>query len=366
MGSFNYHSGVNWNLVLDAEQLLISQVIERRNIRWLCHFTPRSNLENIKQNGLKTRDQLFYGEVKVTDPSRYDQYSNAICLSISQPNKWMFNKKQEQGFDLCLLLINPEVLYRKKCLFYPHNAATASYRNINVESLKGENALENMFANPISFQKSGKAPQDIFRFHYLLDCEATSDQAEVQCLENIELQYIKHVFEEDIPLTYYEILNQMEPSKGFYPSIQEQSQLVKESTERKSIRELFPHLDTQAVISDIGTNKWKNSKTERWNDSSLESELESKKEKIVLETQKKDENYSKPEPDIADLLGLLDRVVDKTLDGVDKALYKVADKADEFLEKDKPKKNNSSNSSSSGDGCLVFIILIILIIIFVL
>ncbi len=58
MGSINYHSGVDWDLVLDADQLLISQVIERRNIRWLCHFTPRANLENIKQNGLKTRDLL--------------------------------------------------------------------------------------------------------------------------------------------------------------------------------------------------------------------------------------------------------------------------------------------------------------------
>ena len=212
MGSFNYHSDINWNLVLDAEQLLISQVIERRNIRWLCHFTPRSNLENIKQNGLKTRDLLSNWETTVTDQARFDQHRNAICLSISKPNSWMFNKKCEQGFDLCLLLISPEILYKKNCLFFPHNAATASYRNINIESLKDEQALENLFANPISFQKSGKPPQDIFRFHYLLDCETTSDQAEVQCLENIETQYITHIFEYDIPLTYDEIKARVDES----------------------------------------------------------------------------------------------------------------------------------------------------------
>ena len=49
MEGINYQSGANWDLVLDADQLLISQVIEQRNIRWLCHFTPRANLENIKQ-----------------------------------------------------------------------------------------------------------------------------------------------------------------------------------------------------------------------------------------------------------------------------------------------------------------------------
>ena len=374
MGSFNYHSGVNWNLVLDADQLLISQVIERRNIRWLCHFTPRSNLENIKQNGLKTRDLLSDWETTVTDQARFDQHRNAICLSISKPNSWMFNKKCEQGFDLCLLLISPEILYKKDCLFFPHNAATASYRNINIECLKGEQALENMFANPISFQKSGKLPQDIFRFHHLLNCETTSEQAEVQCLESIEPQYITHIFEENIPLTYDQILNRVEEVNDFAPSIQELSQAISSISEKKSIRGMFPLLNTQSATSDTQTNKevfikksvnnesWSIKHSERWNDTSLEP----KQEKNVLETQKKEINPPKSEPDVVDLLGLLDRVVDKTLDTTDKALYKAADKADEFLEKDKPKNKSSSTSGSSGDGCLGFIILVILIIIFVL
>ena len=128
MEGINYQSGANWDLVLDADQLLISQVIEQRNIRWLCHFTPRANLENIKQNGLKTRDLLFDWETTVTDPSRFDRFQNAICLSISKPNSWMFNRKQEQGLDLCLLLISPEVLFKKIACFIlimPQQQATA-------------------------------------------------------------------------------------------------------------------------------------------------------------------------------------------------------------------------------------------------
>lgn len=230
MEGINYQSGANWDfLVLDADQLLISQVIEQRNIRWLCHFTPRANLEKIKQNGLKTRDLLFDWETTVTDPSRFDRFQNAICLSISKPNSWMFNRKQEQGLDLCLLLISPEVLFKKNCLFYPHNAATASYRNINIETLKGEKGLENMFSNPISYQKSGMPPQDIFRFHYLLPCETTSEQAEVQCLENIESQYIQHIFEYDIPLTYDEIKFQVDGHKSIYaPTFEQFEKLLSE------------------------------------------------------------------------------------------------------------------------------------------
>ena len=247
-------------------------------------------------------------------------------------------------------------------MFFPHNAATASYRNINIESLKGEQALENLFANPISFQKSGKPPQDIFRFHYLLDCETTSDQVEVQCLDNIEPQYITHIFEENIPLTYDEILNQVEKINDFNLSKRDISQTISQNPVRRTIRGMFPPLNTQSMISDIQSNK---EVSIEWSVKRLEIKLEPKKEMPVLETQKEEIKPSKSEPDVVDLLGLLDRVVDKTLDATDKALYKAADKADEFLEKDKRKSYNSSTSSEDGDGCVSWVICIVLAILMI-
>lgn len=235
---------------------LVDQVVERRNIRWLCHFTPRTNLENIKQNGLKTRDLLSDSETTVTDPFRFDQFRNAICLSISKPNKWMFEKKQEQGLDLCLLLINPKVLYLKNCLFYPHNAATASYRNNDVEMFKGKNGLENMFSDSIVYQKSGKLPQSIFRFHHLQACETTSDQAEVQCLENIEPEYIDYIFEEDIPLTYDDIQSRVDenivlPPFSISPDF---SSLFSKQTHQQSSQSK----DTEEIIG-----RWKSRRVKR-------------------------------------------------------------------------------------------------------
>lgn len=198
---------LDWNNVLDSEQLLISQVVDKRRIGWLCHFTPRQNLENIKKFGLVPRNLLPENSF-ITDRSRYDQHPNAICLSIAKPNSWMFKKKQEQGLDLCLLLIDPAILYKKQCLFYPHNAATACYRNMESSHFTGEAALERLFDEVVTYQKSGCAPQHIERSwnKELKDCETTSDQAEVQCLEVIEPHYILQIIEHDIPLDHDAIL----------------------------------------------------------------------------------------------------------------------------------------------------------------
>lgn len=194
--------------VINSLQLIISSVIEQRQISWLCHFTSRKNLENIKKYGLLPRN-LLPDNALVTDQIRADR-SDAICLSISKPNKWMFEMKQNQGMDLCLILIDPRVLYEKNCVFFPHNAATASYRNVPLSNLQGERALEALFDQQITFQKSGREAQSIWRNSALLNCEPTSDQAEVQCLDVIEPKYILHIFDGKVPLDFNSIKEYME------------------------------------------------------------------------------------------------------------------------------------------------------------
>lgn len=195
------------------EVVLIKEIIKKRNIKWLCHFTPRENLEFIKKDGLQPRNLITH-QYQVTDTGRFDRFKNSICLSISKPNKWIFDKKKESGLDLCLLLISPDILFEKECLFYPHNAATASYRNIDINELKGYQALENLFLPSISYQKSNLPIQTSYRNDYLLDCETTSDQAEVQCLDIIEPKYIEYILDENpIPLEYNDIISCIENRK---------------------------------------------------------------------------------------------------------------------------------------------------------
>lgn len=185
----------------------IKEIIEHRNIKWLCHFTPRSNLNNIKKNGLLLRDNI-YSEFEVTDTQRWDNNNNAICLSISEPNKWMFNYKKSQGVDLCLILIDPKIMYTKDCLFFQHNAATKSYRNkLNCE-FSGATALEKLFDQNIRFLRASDTQEQVInRASYCHLFATTSSQAEVQCLENIESRFILTVFEENIPL-YHDHISQ--------------------------------------------------------------------------------------------------------------------------------------------------------------
>lgn len=67
---------------------------------------------------------------------------------------------------------------------------------------QGNNALEALFAPEVTYQKAQKEQQSIYRHSFLSDCETTSDQAEVQCLEKIEPHYILHIFDENIPLDF--------------------------------------------------------------------------------------------------------------------------------------------------------------------
>lgn len=195
-----------------SESTNIKEIISDRKIRWLCHFTPRHNLKSIKEKGLIPRD-ILPENILFTDQSRFDKNSNAICLSISKPNKWMFKKKQNEGFDLCLILIDPAILL-KECLFFQHNAATKSYRYMDNNNFKGFSALKSLFDNEISYQKSGDFLKKIYRNDSFNISETTSDQAEVQCLETIEPQYIKYIFESNIPLTYKKILEEVNKLDG--------------------------------------------------------------------------------------------------------------------------------------------------------
>ncbi|MBN6066831.1 DUF4433 domain-containing protein [Aggregatibacter actinomycetemcomitans] len=332
MGTINYHSGVDWSLVLDADQLLVSQLIERRNIRWLCHFTPRSNLENIKQNGLKTRNLLSYNEAIVTDNYRYDQYKNAICLSISKPNQWMLKRKLEQGYDLCLLLIDPAVLYKKECIFYPHNAATASFSNASPESFKGEEALEALFANPITFQKSGQEPTIRNRISSLRDYETTSDQAEVQCLENIELEYILHIFEDEIPLTYDDIENKAQIGSTI-------DKYLNTYIEDKGIRGL--------KSNSVAREK----RLEQVAKKMAKTKLTNEDIKLIKEHHKHIQNMFE------------DVFISSSRE--EKQPITTKKVTEPKQERKKIDYSSSSSVSSSGDGCLGFIILVILLIIFV-
>ncbi|HAW5484847.1 TPA: DUF4433 domain-containing protein, partial [Escherichia coli] len=116
---------------------------------------------------------------------------------------------KKKGFDLVLIILNPRILYEKNCLFFPHNAATKGYRSFSKEHFTGAEALERVFDNSITYQKSQQEPQTFYRKHILSPSIPTSNQAEVQVTEAISTNDILLVIDGDICLKESEITNEI-------------------------------------------------------------------------------------------------------------------------------------------------------------
>lgn len=86
--------------------MTIQDVINRRNIKFLVHFTRLENLDNILTNGIIPRndmtdqfikpfdfllnDKESNGKYIYNDDYRYDGKCDYSCFSISFPNNLMF------------------------------------------------------------------------------------------------------------------------------------------------------------------------------------------------------------------------------------------------------------------------------------
>ena len=112
--------------------------IERREIKYLIHFTPTLNLYSIlEQEKLMSRATLenldieqfdILDYVQFTDNVRYDD-KNYLNLSLSGPNTFLFSKfRQKTANDItinwCVLTIDPNHIYDSETLFSVANAAS--------------------------------------------------------------------------------------------------------------------------------------------------------------------------------------------------------------------------------------------------
>ena len=161
----------------------ISDVISQRNLKSLVHFTRLDNLDNILKNGIIPRASLDNKSYVYNDDYRYDNKLDYSCFSISFPNNEMLYRlrKNNENSHWAILILSSNILLNYDCLFYPCNAASNSVRHEDIESFKGEVALENMFY-------SGG------RDSYLTNEYPTDVQAEVLIKGIISPEYIVFVF----------------------------------------------------------------------------------------------------------------------------------------------------------------------------
>lgn len=165
----------------------LSQIVAKRKIKHLVHFTRLDNLPSIMQHGLLSRTTMERSGVEYypTDEVRLDRKPHAISLSVSSPNEKMFYKKrQENGANVqwVVFLLDPKLLWEKNCAFYPTNAANSRYSRLPLEQCQTTAAFEEMFLD--TFKR---------RSFLLGDCYTTDVQAEVMLFGTIETKYIQNV-----------------------------------------------------------------------------------------------------------------------------------------------------------------------------
>lgn len=183
-----------------SEQDKIKKIIQERNITELKHITFLKNLALIASVGLLPRDYLEkkFANFYYSDEKRLDCKSlqKPICLSISKANKDMFSYKiynsNLEKKDLVELTLDPSILYKKDCYFYPYNAASRQYIHTDLKKYHTAEALEQMFESRIEVELSMKNKLIIRPCDLPLNTP-TSIQAEVLCFDAIESSFITEV-----------------------------------------------------------------------------------------------------------------------------------------------------------------------------
>jgi hypothetical protein len=168
---------------------LIKQYSETVKISYLLHFTRVSNLSSIMKYGLYPIERVHEigANPEINDHERWDGHRDSTSLSISFPNYKMFYKyrMENQEIDWTVLVLDPSILWTKKCAFSKHNAADNRIRSQSVDDLLTLQAFSGMF-EPID----GHPSREVQR---LKSCDPTDGQAEIMVFDVIEPNFINGV-----------------------------------------------------------------------------------------------------------------------------------------------------------------------------
>lgn len=160
----------------------INDLINRRGITRLCHFTKSNKLPHIlsKESGIVANTSLD-DQIELlskNDPLRLDGKEDYVCCTIEYPNTWYLRKIRDRDplfNQWVILFINPKSLTAESTLFCHRNAA-ANYGAYIKEGLEG---FEGMFKQQVQGQRL------MTRSNVMLSCCPTDDQAEVLVYKNI-------------------------------------------------------------------------------------------------------------------------------------------------------------------------------------
>lgn len=172
----------------------IREILERRKIEYLVHFTRIDNLRSILQNGLIPVS--MHQKMRITsvrnDEQRIDSKLDCTSCSVGFPNYKLFYTFREYKFPgqtWAIIVLDKEVLFSPSNIsYYCHtNAAGVFPRVSSVKELCTARAFENMFCESL-ITKENKL---IHRASLEISDHITTDpQAEILISDVIDAGYI--------------------------------------------------------------------------------------------------------------------------------------------------------------------------------
>lgn len=169
-----------------------------RQIDTLYHFTRIENLASILTYGLLPRDTIENSNIvsHFNDAWRYDNCTNANCLSLEFPNYKMFYslRKAEPNSKWIVLKLNIQILFDFKCAYCWTNAGDANIYTTSLQSRMNVDAFFDLYNNRPGYPKREETK--------IKDWYPTNPQAEILVFGAIPIKYIDCIYFQDHETLY--------------------------------------------------------------------------------------------------------------------------------------------------------------------
>lgn len=169
--------------------------INKREIKYLFHFTRIEYLASIIKNGILSRTRLEDdGETEIfNDQWRYDGMKKASCFTLEHPNKYLLDRFKEE-FDTTWVILKLDIIsllkeHQEKIYFAYHNAAESIICQ-NISKMFTLEDFKYIFNERIT-KSNGKS---FCRDFNLQECYPTSTQAEILIEGVINFSHVLNVY----------------------------------------------------------------------------------------------------------------------------------------------------------------------------
>ncbi len=143
---------------LEEKKRIFDFLTTDRNVQFLVHFTPVSNLPSILARGIMPRSSLAKEGIQADTPDeqRLDFRMDYSSFSISFPNYRVFYSKQKNTpFTYSVLIIDPQIILDLplgSISYLPDNAASGTLRR--VEDYTGLESVKALFSEKVIIGKT--------------------------------------------------------------------------------------------------------------------------------------------------------------------------------------------------------------------